>query len=77
MVPMSFCARCGYLSYTLGRIAAPSSRIIRYTGSAYNPLDEGEALPVLLVKGLCRSVSHGSSTCEGFTNELVLKLKQE
>ena len=50
---------------------------IRYTGPAYDPLEEGDALSARLVKGLCRSVSHGSICSEGFTNELILKLKQE
>lgn len=50
---------------------------IRYTGPAFDPLEEGDALSARLVKGLCRSVSHGSICSEGFTNELILKLKQE
>ena len=50
---------------------------VRYVGPAFNPLEEGNELSMLLVKGLCRSSSYRCDCPEAFPNELVLKLKQE
>ncbi|MBP3684998.1 MAG: amino acid ABC transporter ATP-binding protein [Oscillospiraceae bacterium] len=54
-----------------------TSMTVRYAGPAFNPLDEGDELSILLVKGLCKSSSYRCDCPETFTNELVLKLKQE
>lgn len=54
-----------------------TSMTIRYAGPDFNPLEEGDELSVLLVKGLCRSSSYRCDHSEVFANELVLKLKSE
>ena len=54
-----------------------TSMTIRYTGPAFHPLEEGDELSMLLVKGLCQSSTYRYDCPGTFKNELILKLKQD
>ena len=50
---------------------------LRYGGLSFNPLDEGDELSAMLVKGACSRYEYNAITdSEGYTNEIKLTLKK-